>query len=184
MNLDGLNEEQRKAVLHKDGPLLILAGAGSGKTRVLTMRVAKLIENGVDPSNILAITFTNKAAKEMKSRIYSQIGRLANDCQISTFHYFGLKILRENYNLLDYDKNFTILDSDDTLSLVKKIMKNMNIDPKQVNPKYVRNSISGAKNEMLSSEQYSNYAASEIDKIVCKIFKKYEEELVKNNWKD
>ena len=181
MNLDGLNNEQKKAVLHKDGPLLILAGAGSGKTRVLTTKVAYLIENGVDPSNILAITFTNKAAKEMKERIYGLIGRMAYDCQISTFHSFGLKILKENYNLLDYDKNFTILDSDDTLSLIKKIMKNMNIDPKQLNPKYVKNSISGAKNEILTPEQYSNFAATESEKIICKIFEKYTEELKKNN---
>ena len=181
MNLDGLNKEQKEAVLHKDGPLLILAGAGSGKTRVLTMKVAYLIEQGVDPSNILAITFTNKAAKEMKERIYGLVGRTAFDCQISTFHSFGLKILKENYNLLGYEKNFTILDSDDTLSLIKKIMKDMNIDIKQINPKYVRNSISGAKNQLLSPEEYEQFISAESEKIVCKIFKRYRDALIKNN---
>ena len=181
MNLDNLNNEQKKAVLHKDGPLLILAGAGSGKTRVLTTKVAYLIENGVDPSNILAITFTNKAAKEMKERIYKLVGRIAYDSQISTFHSFGLKIVKENYNLLGYDKNFTILDSDDTLSLIKKIMKSMNIDPKQLNPKYVRNVISGAKNELIEASKYETYISVESEKIIGKIYKKYEADLIKNN---
>ncbi len=181
MNLENLNKEQKEAVLHKDGPLLILAGAGSGKTRVLTMKVAYLIENGVDPSNILAITFTNKAAKEMKERIYNLVGRIAYESQISTFHSFGLKILKENYNLLGYEKNVTILDSDDTLSLIKKIMKDMNIDPKQLNPKYVRNVISGAKNELINAIQYENYISVESEKIIGKIYKKYENDLIKNN---
>lgn len=181
MNLDNLNKEQKEAVLQKDGPLLILAGAGSGKTKVLTTKVAYLIENGIDPSNILAITFTNKAAKEMRERIYNLVGRIAYESQISTFHSFGLKIIKENYNLLGYDKNFTILDSDDTLSVIKKIMKNMNIDPKRLNPKYVRNMISSAKNELIDSTQYENYISAESEKIVGKIYKKYESDLIKNN---
>lgn len=181
MDLNNLNKEQKEAVLHKDGPLLILAGAGSGKTKVLTTKVAYLIENGVDPSNILAITFTNKASKEMKERIYKLVGRTAFDSQISTFHSFGLKIVKENYNLLGYDKNFTILDSDDALSLIKRIMKSMNIDPKHLNPKYVRNVISGAKNELVSADQYENYISIENEKIIAKIYKKYESDLIKNN---
>ena len=129
MNLDNLNKQQKEAVTHIDGPMLVLAGAGSGKTKVLTSRIAYLIENGVNPRNILAITFTNKAAKEMKDRVINLIGSSANYIQISTFHSLGLKMIKENYNILGYDKNFTILDSDDTLTVVKKIIKEMNLNP-------------------------------------------------------
>ena len=123
MDLTKLNEKQVEAIKHMDGPCLVLAGAGSGKTSVLTNRIANLIENGVEPGNILAITFTNKAAKEMKERVYNLIGNLAYDIQISTFHSFGLRILKNHYELLGYDKNFVILDSDDTLTVIKKIIK-------------------------------------------------------------
>ena len=104
MDLTNLNEQQKKAVLLKDGPLLILAGAGSGKTKVLTTKVAYLINEGIDPKNILAITFTNKAAKEMKDRINNMVGDISKSIQISTFHSFGLVILRENYKVLGYEK--------------------------------------------------------------------------------
>jgi len=181
MNLDGLNEVQKKAVMKTDGPLLILAGAGSGKTKVLTTKVAYLIEKGVSPTNILAITFTNKAAKEMKDRIYKLVGSDAYNIQISTFHSFGLKIVKENYNLLGYEKNFTILDSDDTLSVIKKIMKQMNIDIKQLNPRYVKNSISGAKNELIEPSEYEKLISVDYEKIIAKIYEKYQSELVKNN---
>ena len=127
MNTQLLNSEQQKAVNHIDGPMLVLAGAGSGKTKVLTNRIANLIQNGISPSNILAITFTNKAAKEMKDREISLIGTLAYNILISTFHSLGLKILKENYSLLGYDKNFTIIDSDDVLTIIKKLMKDLNI---------------------------------------------------------
>ena len=133
MNLDNLNKQQKEAVTHIDGPMLVLAGAGSGKTKVLTSRIAYLIENGVNPRNILAITFTNKAAKEMKDRVINLIGPSANYIQISTFHSLGLKMIKENYNVLGYDKNFTILDSDDTLTVVKKIIKEMNLNPQFYN---------------------------------------------------
>ena len=124
MNLNGLNEMQKEAVMTTEGPLLVLAGAGSGKTRVLTMRIAYLIQElGIDPYNILAITFTNKAAKEMKERVVKLLGDIAYKMQISTFHSFGLFIVRENYKLLGFKENFTILDSDDSLSVIKKIMK-------------------------------------------------------------
>ena len=121
MNFDGLNNEQLEAIKCINGPLLVLAGAGSGKTRVLTMRIAYLIEQGIDPFNILAITFTNKAAKEMKERVTNLLNGY-NDVHISTFHSFGLFLIRNHYNLLGFNRNFTILDSDDTLTLVKKIM--------------------------------------------------------------
>ena len=126
MNLSGLNKQQVDAVKHIDGPMLVLAGAGSGKTKVLTSRIAYLIEQGVSIDNILAITFTNKAAKEMKEREIKLIGYDAKSIQISTFHSLGLKIIKENYARLGYKSNFVILDSDDTLTVVKKIMKDLN----------------------------------------------------------
>ena len=142
MNLTKLNNKQLEAVKINEGPLLVLAGAGSGKTRVLTTKVAYLIDElGISPEHILAITFTNKAAKEMKDRIVSILGPIAYNIQISTFHSFGLLIIKENYEVLGYKSNFTILDSDDTLTLIKKIMKELNIDPKVYNPKEIRNKI-------------------------------------------
>ena len=132
MDLNGLNKEQRDAVTHINGPMLVLAGAGSGKTRVLTNRIAYLIENGVDPENILAITFTNKAAKEMKERVNKIVGDI--NSFIGTFHSFGLRVIRENYMYMGLGKNFTIIDSDDVLSIIKKILKDKNMDPKQYSP--------------------------------------------------
>ena len=128
MNLDYLNKEQKEAVLKTEGPLLILAGAGSGKTRVLTTKIAYLIEEcGISPLSILAITFTNKAAKEMKDRIINMLGPKAYSMQISTFHSFGLNIIKENYESLGFRQNFTILDSDDVLTIIKKIRGNINV---------------------------------------------------------
>ena len=124
MELKALNDMQRKAVTTTEGPLLVLAGAGSGKTRVLTTRIAYLIDEvGIDPYNILAITFTNKAAKEMKERVVNMLGDVGNKIQISTFHSLGLMIIRQNYEEVGLKSNFTIIDSDDALSLIKKIMK-------------------------------------------------------------
>ena len=123
MNLDELNDKQKEAVFYNEGPLLIIAGAGAGKTKTLTTKIAFLIEEkNVSPRNILAITFTNKAAKEMKDRLFRTIGSTAKELQVSTFHSFGLKLLRENYEALGYDKNFVIMDSDDSLTVVKKIL--------------------------------------------------------------
>lgn len=182
MNLDLLNEEQKKAVMTTEGPLLVLAGAGSGKTRVLTTRIAYLIETlGISPENVLAITFTNKAAKEMKDRILNMLGPIAYKIQISTFHSFGLFLLKKHYDLLGYDRNFTILDSDDVLTLIKKIIKEMNLDPKEYNPKAIRNKISGAKNELLNAEEYSRYANSSYENVVVEIYRKYEKKLKTNN---
>ena len=122
MELNSLNDKQLDAVKFSSGPLLVLAGAGSGKTRVLTTKVAYLVEEkDIDPYNILAITFTNKAAKEMKERVTHMLGPKAYKIQISTFHSFGLMIVRDNYEKLGYEKNFTILDSDDSLTIIKKI---------------------------------------------------------------
>ena len=182
MNLDLLNEWQSDAVKTTDGPLLILAGAGSGKTRVLTYRVAYLInEHHIDPYNVLAITFTNKAATEMKERIMGILGPKAYSIQISTFHALGVLIVKENYEKAGYKANFTILDSDDSLTLIKKILKDLNLDPKIYNPKAVRNQISGAKNSLLSSHEYEKYATTEFEQAVLKVYEKYEEKLVINN---
>ena len=150
MNLNDLNERQKEAVLYNEGPLLIIAGAGSGKTKALTTKIAYLLEEKeVSPYNILAITFTNKAAKEMKDRLYTLVGDLSKKLQVSTFHSFGLKLLRENFEVLGYDKNFNIMDSDDSLTVVKKILKDMNLDSKVYNPRAIRNKISSCKNELM-----------------------------------
>lgn len=182
MNLENLNDKQREAVEFPEGPLLVLAGAGSGKTKVLTTKVAYLVEEkGVDPNNILAITFTNKAAKEMKERVLRMLGPLAYQIQISTFHSFGLLLIKENYEKLGYDKNFTILDSDDVLTIIKRILKDMNLDPKVYNPRAIRNKISSAKNELMDSNYYSMFANTEYEEIVVSVFRKYEKKLAKNN---
>ena len=182
MNIDNLNDKQKEAVLYNDGPLLIIAGAGAGKTKTLTTKIAYLIEeNYAMPYNILAITFTNKAAKEMKDRLYTLIGSLAKEVQVSTFHSFGLKLLRENFQALGYERNFVIMDSDDSLTVVKKILKDMNCDPKSYNPRAIRNKISSCKNEMMTPQVYERYAISEYEKVVYQVYEKYEEKLRKNN---
>ena len=178
MNIDNLNPKQKEAVLHQDGPMLVLAGAGSGKTKVLTSRIAYLIDNGVSPANILAITFTNKAAREMKERIINLVGYDANYIQISTFHSLGLKIIKENYEFLGYDKNFIILDSDDTLTIVKKLMKELNMNPKFYNAKQIRNKISSAKNELITPEKFNKI---EFDSQIVTLYKKYCQKLKQGN---
>ena len=182
MDIDNLNDCQKEAVLYNDGPLLILAGAGSGKTKVLTTKIGYLIENlNVSPYNILAITFTNKAAKEMKERINVLIGDVSKSLQVSTFHSFGLRLLRENCNVLGYDSNFVIMDSDDSLTVVKKILKEFGYDPKVYNPRAIRNKISGCKNEMIMPRDYEKYAVSDYEKVVLKVYDKYENKLQRNN---
>ncbi|MBQ6135010.1 MAG: UvrD-helicase domain-containing protein [Bacilli bacterium] len=182
MNLEELNDRQKEAVLYNEGPLLIIAGAGAGKTKTLTMKIAYLLEEKkVKPYHILAITFTNKAAKEMKDRIYAQIGTEAKKLTISTFHSFGLKLLRENYQRLGYEKNLVIMDSDDSLTVVKKIIKDMGYDPKIYNPKAIRNKISSCKNEMISPAMYERYAISDYEKVIQKVYEKYEDKLKRNN---
>ena len=182
MDLTKLNDKQREAVMETDGPILVLAGAGSGKTRVLTTKVAYLVlEKDVLPENILAITFTNKAAKEMKERVHKMLGSDSYRIQISTFHSFGLLLVKENYDKLGFDKNFTILDSDDVLTIIKRILKDMNLDPKVYNPRAIRNKISSAKNELMDSNYYSRFANSEYEEIVLEVFRKYEKKIAKNN---
>lgn len=182
MNIDNLNDCQREAVFYNEGPLLILAGAGSGKTKVLTTKIAYLInELNVSAYNILAITFTNKAAGEMKDRLYLLIGDDTKNLQVSTFHSFGLKILRENCKFLGYDSNFVIMDSDDSLTVVKKILKELDCDPKIYNARNIRNKISSCKNEMISPMKYEKYAVSDYEKVILEVYKRYEDKLKKNN---
>ncbi len=179
MNLDTLNDRQKEAVNITDGPLLVLAGAGSGKTKVLTTKVAKLIlDNKIDPSNILAITFTNKAAKEMKQRILSMVGDIGYKIQISTFHSFGLNILKKHYDKLKLSKNFTILDSDDSSILIKNILKDMNSDE---NYKAIKNIISNNKNALIDSYEYERFVSNDFEELVLEVYRKYENRLIKNN---
>ena len=182
MNLDNLNEKQKEAVINTDGPMLILAGAGSGKTKVLTTKIAYLINNNnVDPSNILAITFTNKAANEMKSRVENMLGLDTNMIQISTFHSFGLKVIKRHYDKLGFKSNFTIIDSDDSLATVKRILKDMNLDPKFFNPKTIRNKISSAKNELMDPVELDKFTNNELDEVTVKVYTEYQNKLKINN---
>ncbi len=178
MDISFLNQNQQQAVVHEKGPMLVLAGAGSGKTSVLTNRIAYLIEQEISPANILAITFTNKAAREMKERVTKLIGPDTRYIQISTFHSFGLKILKENYEFLGYEKNFIILDSDDTLTVVKKLMKDLNMNPKYYNARELRSKISSAKNELITPEKFKK---QEFDEKVVTLYKKYCEKLKAGN---
>lgn len=177
--LDTLNKDQREAVMHIDGPCLVVAGAGSGKTKVLTTRIAHLIESGIYSSNILAITFTNKAAKEMKDRISKIVSE--NYAFVGTFHSFGLRVIKENYEELGLTKNFTIIDSDDVLSIIKKILKDLGHDIKEIAPSYIRNRISFIKNEMLSDAEVTKYFLSNPEKIAMQVYFEYEKVLKKNN---
>ena len=182
IDITNLNKEQKLAVETTEGPLLILAGAGTGKTKALTTRIAYLIEEkNVSPYNILAITFTNKASKEMQSRVIKLVGEKASNMQISTFHSFGLRILRENYDKLGYDKNFVIMDSDDSLTVIKRILKDLDLDPKMYNPNAIKNRISSCKNELQSPDDYDKYASSEFEKVVLEVYRKYEDKLKRNN---
>lgn len=177
--LDKLNEQQKEAVMHIDGPCLVIAGAGSGKTKVLTTRIAYLLEQGVSDYHVLAITFTNKAAKEMRERLNLLVP--GNHVFVGTFHSFGLKIIRENVDKLGMNKNFTILDSDDVLSLIKKIMKERDIDPKEVSPYFVRNKISFIKNELLTDADMDKFFNTPVEKKVIEIYHEYDKVLRKNN---
>ncbi|MCF0141967.1 MAG: UvrD-helicase domain-containing protein, partial [Parasporobacterium sp.] len=180
---DKLNSEQKEAVLHTDGPLLILAGAGSGKTRVITNRIAYMIkELGVPSRSILAITFTNKAAAEMRERIQAMIGMDAGGAWISTFHSACVKILRMYSHLLGYDNNFSIYDSDDQKTVVKNICKKLDIDTKKFKEKWFLSQISSAKDELVSPERFEDMAGSDYYlKKVAQVYHEYEAELKKNN---
>ncbi|MCI0766284.1 DNA helicase PcrA [Bacillus sp. TL12] len=182
--LNGLNPEQQKAVQTTNGPLLLMAGAGSGKTRVLTHRIAYLLgEKGVAPWNVLAITFTNKAAREMRERIDTLVGPEAEDIWISTFHSMCVRILRRDIDRIGINRNFTILDASDQLTVVKKIMKERNIDPKKFDPRSILGGISNAKNELLSADKYAKQIsiADPFEKLTSDVYTEYQKRLLKNN---
>lgn len=182
---DTLNEQQREAVYHTEGPVLILAGAGSGKTRVLTHRTAYLIEEcGVNPYNIMAITFTNKAAGEMRERIDKLVGYGSESIWVSTFHSTCVRILRRHIDRIGFDTNFTIYDSDDQKTLMKDICKRLNVDTKIYKEKSLLAAISHAKDELISPEEYATRAAASGDyakKKQAEIYREYQEALRKNN---
>ncbi|MFK5291943.1 UvrD-helicase domain-containing protein, partial [Lactococcus lactis] len=171
--LQGMNEKQAEAVQTTEGPLLIMAGAGSGKTRVLTHRIAYLIdEKMVNPWNILAITFTNKAAKEMRERALSLTPR-AQDTLIATFHSMCVRILRRDADHIGYNRNFTIIDPGDQKSLMKRILKEANLDPKKWEPKGLLNAISNAKNDLLDESAYEAQTSARhpYEMVVARVYK-------------
>lgn len=179
--LNNLNPAQMEAVKKTEGPLLLLAGAGSGKTGVLTKRIAYLIENGVRPFNIMAITFTNKAAGEMKQRVTAATP-YGNDVWISTFHSSCVRILRREINILGYETHFSIYDADDSQRLIKEILKNLNINEKNFSPKYIANEISSLKNNLISAASYKKTVENDYKmKILSNIYTKYQSHLKHNN---
>lgn len=176
-----MNDKQSEAVLTTEGPLLVMAGAGSGKTRVLTHRVAYLIEEkGVLPWNILAITFTNKAAKEMQERVGKLLGESARDIWVSTFHALCVRILRRDIEKLGYNRAFTIADTSEQRSLMKRICNELNIDTKKFDPRSILSAISNAKNALMTPADYSERANSMFENIVARAYKLYQQELEAN----
>ncbi|WP_053364909.1 DNA helicase PcrA [Bacillus sp. FJAT-27245] len=179
--LGGLNPQQQAAVKATDGPLLIMAGAGSGKTRVLTHRIGYLmLEKLVNPYNILAITFTNKAAREMRDRVSKLMGGAAEEIWISTFHSMCVRILRRDIDRIGFNRNFTIIDTTDQQSVIKGILKDLNMDPKQFDPRAILGSISSAKNELIGPEEYEKTAGGYIEQKVANVYKEYQKRLRKN----
>ncbi len=179
--MEDLNPAQREAVCHTEGPLLILAGAGSGKTRVLTYRIAKLLSDGVNPKNILAVTFTNKAAEEMRQRATDLIGPQAVGIWLATFHSTCVRILRQDGPAIGLDRNFVIYDTQDQLTVVKEVMRELNLSETNFNPRAVLSTISGAKNELIGPEQYEKQAADFWSEVVRKVYPLYQKKLRQNS---
>jgi DNA helicase-2/ATP-dependent DNA helicase PcrA len=187
--LDSLNEKQKDAVLYTDGPLLIVAGAGAGKTKTITHRIIHLIHQGINPSSILAVTFTNKAAKEMRDRVMEMLTHKEHGTDeypqhfntpfISTFHSLGVYIIKENAHLIGLNKHFTIIDENDAMSIIKSIMKNRDIDPKQHEPRKIKSIISKSKGDFITVDTFTNNANSAIQSIVAMIWRDYEAQLKK-----
>ncbi|QQK75367.1 DNA helicase PcrA [Salicibibacter cibarius] len=176
--LEGLNPEQQRAVKTTEGPLLIMAGAGSGKTRVLTQRIAYLVrEKGVAPWNILAITFTNKAAREMKERVGQQISGVADSIWMSTFHALCVRILRRDADRIGINRNFSILDATDQQSVIKQILKDQNLDAKKFPPRTLLGMISGAKNELITADAYAKNANGPFEEVAADVYKEYKRRL-------
>lgn len=183
--LDSLNEKQREAVLYTEGPLLIVAGAGAGKTKTITHRIIHLIHKGVNPSSILAVTFTNKAAKEMRDRVLTMLNEQKHGAQgggiplVSTFHSLGVYILKENSHLIGLNKYFTIVDENDALSIIKSIMKDKDIDPKQNEPRKIKSVISRSKGDFITVDNFRANVKSSFQSIVASIWREYDERLKK-----
>ncbi len=183
--LDGLNPEQQSAVTHEGGPLLVVAGAGSGKTRVLTRRIAYLLaKRGVEPFEILAITFTNKAAGEMKERVASLVGKRAKAIWVSTFHSACVRILRQEGSRLGFTTSYSIYDQSDSVRLITLVMRDLNIDQKRYNPRAVAALISNAKNELLGPADYRNSTSTYFEEIVAEIYAVYQQRLTTSNAMD
>lgn len=183
--LQDLNPEQREAVLHTEGPLLILAGAGSGKTRVLTHRLAYLVREARVPApNLLAITFTNKAAEEMRRRLQDLVGNYSRAIWASTFHAACMRILRKDAERLGFQRNFVIYDEDDQKRLVNQLMRDNEIDTKRYPPRSVRSRISTAKNDMVSWEDFRSAARDDFEAAVGEVYRIYQEKLIRNNAMD
>ena len=181
--LNGLNDKQYEAVVNTDGPVLVIAGAGSGKTKVLTHKIAYLMqEKNILPWNILAITFTNKAANEMKERIAALVGENAKDIWMGTFHSICVRILRKHIDQIGYDSSFIIFDTSDQKSLIKKCLKELNIDDKQFSEKSVQAEISNAKNEMLEPGQYAFKVHGDFRRErIATVYELYQKRLKENN---
>jgi len=183
--LAGLNPQQAAAVTHSGTPLLVVAGAGSGKTRVLTSRIAYLMAaRGVDPHEILAITFTNKAAGEMKERVAQLVGNRAKIIWVSTFHSASVRILRQEAGRLGYKSTFSIYDQADSLRLITLVMRDLNLDPKRYNPRGVASVISGAKNDLLGPSDYRNATQNSFEEVVAEIYAIYQARLTSSNAMD
>jgi DNA helicase-2/ATP-dependent DNA helicase PcrA len=183
--LSGLNGPQREAVEHTGGPLLVLAGAGSGKTRVLTHRIAYLLATGeARPGEILAITFTNKAAAEMRERVGQLIGRSVRAMWVTTFHSACARMLRVDAERLGYSKSFTIYDQADSLRMLKRCLTELGVDPKRFPPRAVHAKISGAKNQLIDSDSYNDSAYAEFEEIVAEAFPLYEKRMREANAMD
>jgi DNA helicase II / ATP-dependent DNA helicase PcrA len=183
--LAGLNEPQRQAVRHVEGPLLVLAGAGSGKTRVLTHRIAYLLATGnARPGEILAITFTNKAAKEMRERVEGLVGRSARAMWVTTFHSACARMLRADAERLGYSRGFTIYDQSDSLRMLKRVMRELGVDPKRYPPRAIHSKISGAKNQLIDSGAYAETQGSVFEEVVAEAFPLYEKRMLEANAMD
>ena len=182
MNLEELNPQQRKAVEITGGPILIFAGAGSGKTRVLTHKIAYLVKDiGLPPDNILAVTFTNKAADEMKQRVQELLNMDVSSMSVGTFHSISARILRREIQLLGYSNDFVIYDQDDSRALVKTVIKDLNLDEKSFVPKAMQAHISKAKNQMISPELMANTVEGFLDEKTSEIYSQYQKALKTNN---
>nr|WP_307722378.1 DNA helicase PcrA [Paucilactobacillus kaifaensis] len=179
--LTGMNDKQQEAVLYTEGPLLVMAGAGSGKTRVLTHRIAYLIEEkNVNPWNVLAITFTNKAAKEMRERVAKLLNEGARDVWVSTFHALCVRVLRRDIEQIGYNRAFTIADTGEQRTLIKRVCSDLNVDPKKFDPRALLSAISNAKNALQTPADYVKSASSPFEEVVAKVYRQYQEELQAN----